>query len=109
MSDQTIPEMTSEHASIMREASPLFARYAELGGRAVELQRRIFHALLLEQFPALEVQEMPRVTTVSAKDDLKSLHDVAGALRQNNITVTKAVYDPVRGEFLLFTDPTPDA
>jgi hypothetical protein len=105
MSEPTIAELTSQHESLLRELRPTLVRYAELGGQAVDLQKRIFVARLRGLFPDVVVEEQPRVTTISATESLPSLQRSLEALRENNITPTRVVFDPVRNEYHVFTNP----
>ena len=68
MSDPTIAELISEHDAVLRELRPTLVHYSELGGRAVELQKRIFVAKLRELFPDVVLDELKKLTGRAPKD-----------------------------------------
>jgi hypothetical protein len=109
MSDPTIAELISEHDAVLRELRPTLVHYSELGGRAVELQKRIFVAKLRELFPDVVLDELPRVTTIAATESLPSLQRALEALRENNILPSRVIFDPVRNEYHVFTSVPADA
>lgn len=107
MTEPTVSELTSEHESLVRELTPTLARYVELGGRAVELQRDIFRKLLCEAYPGMTYEVVPRVITISAREKLPSLHAALKALADSGVTPTRTLFDPVRDEFHIFSSQPP--
>jgi len=96
-----ISDLRKQHAEVFKEFAPLIPRHQELAGKLIEIQRRMYTAELKDR--AGEVRTLPRILTFSERDSLPAFEAMLKTLAEKGIQISEVIYDPSRGEFLIFS------
>lgn len=96
--------LRTEHAAVFAQFAPLIPKHQELAAKLVDIQRRMF-LQELEMGQGAKLRELPRILTFNVRQSLPEFDAMLAELDAKKIVVTEVIYDPARGELLLFGQP----